>query len=426
MTVTVTHAFTNPVADDPTFTGVKPSHWNAAHTVTGLGTAAELNVGTSANNIVQLDGSGKLPAVDGSQLTNLPGGSGAVDSVNGFTGTVVLDPDDLDDSATTNKFTTASDISKLSGIEAAADVTDATNVAAAGAVMDGDFSANGLMARTAAGAYASRTITGTTDQIGVSNGNGQAGNPTLALATAVTASLALADTALQSGDADLTGATIHAATGKTTPADADTTALIDSAASNVLKKLTWANLKATLKSYFDTLYAPIGGGSGLIVGADAVVTASSSESTGGSGNYNYDSSPTTAPTTSQAYRKDDATLAYTAQSASNKLRFNYAGSGSYTFSQINGTQRVHVVAALYRDSEANAIAWAVAYSTTITATTTGNQTGRCGFNLTFLVDPPDTSAHTYHVRFVNTTAPTGQGTMGAIVGRIFSVEEMAI
>jgi hypothetical protein len=39
--------------------------------ITGLGTAATLNVGTSANNIVQLDGSALLPAVDGSQLTNL-------------------------------------------------------------------------------------------------------------------------------------------------------------------------------------------------------------------------------------------------------------------------------------------------------------------------------------------------------------------
>jgi hypothetical protein len=39
--------------------------------ISGLGTAATLNVGTSANNIVQLDGSAKLPIVDGSQLTSL-------------------------------------------------------------------------------------------------------------------------------------------------------------------------------------------------------------------------------------------------------------------------------------------------------------------------------------------------------------------
>lgn len=49
---------------------------------------------------------------------------------------------------------------------------------------------------------------------------------------------------------------VHDATSKTTPIDADEIGLIDSAASNVLKKLTWVNLKATLKTYFDTLYSP--------------------------------------------------------------------------------------------------------------------------------------------------------------------------
>lgn len=66
------------------------------------------------------------------------GGGGAVDSVNGQTGTVVLDPDDLDDTSTTNKFTTAAEISKLAGIEASADVTDTANVTAAGALMDSE------------------------------------------------------------------------------------------------------------------------------------------------------------------------------------------------------------------------------------------------------------------------------------------------
>lgn len=49
----------------------------AARTALALGTAATLNVGTSANNVVQLDGTGKLPAVDGSQLTGISGGSGS-------------------------------------------------------------------------------------------------------------------------------------------------------------------------------------------------------------------------------------------------------------------------------------------------------------------------------------------------------------
>lgn len=58
-------------------------------------------------------------------------------------------------------------------------------------------------------------------------------------------------------------ATIHAATSKATPVDADELAVSDSAASFGLKKLTWANLKATLKSYFDTLYAAVGAGGGV-------------------------------------------------------------------------------------------------------------------------------------------------------------------
>ena len=48
---------------------------STARTNLGLGTAATQDVGTSASNVVQLDGTAKLPAVDGSQLLNLPGGS---------------------------------------------------------------------------------------------------------------------------------------------------------------------------------------------------------------------------------------------------------------------------------------------------------------------------------------------------------------
>jgi len=42
-----------------------------ARTNLGLGTSAVINVGTGASQIVQLDGSSRLPAVDGSQLTNV-------------------------------------------------------------------------------------------------------------------------------------------------------------------------------------------------------------------------------------------------------------------------------------------------------------------------------------------------------------------
>jgi hypothetical protein len=62
-----------------------------------------------------------------------------------------------------------------------------------------------------------------------------------------------------SDGADVTSATtvgsaINGSSAKATPVDADAVALIDSAASNALKKTTWANVKATLKAYFDTLY----------------------------------------------------------------------------------------------------------------------------------------------------------------------------
>jgi len=46
----------------------------AQRTTLGLGSAATLDTGTGANSVVQLDGDGKLPAVDGSQLTGIVAG----------------------------------------------------------------------------------------------------------------------------------------------------------------------------------------------------------------------------------------------------------------------------------------------------------------------------------------------------------------
>lgn len=44
------------------------------------------------------------------------------------------------------------------------------------------------------------------------------------------------------------------ANSKTTPVDADSLPIVDSTDTSELKKSTWANIKATLKTYFDTLY----------------------------------------------------------------------------------------------------------------------------------------------------------------------------
>lgn len=102
-------------------------------------------------------------------------------------------------------------------------------------------------------AHASSHVTGGSDKIRDASAS-QDGLMTTAYASKLDGVEALADVT----DAGNVGAAIHGATAKTTPADADTAPLIDSEASNVLKKVTWANIKATLKTYFDTLYQAAG------------------------------------------------------------------------------------------------------------------------------------------------------------------------
>ena len=139
----------------------------AAYVEGTLGNAAGLDVGTTA---------GTVAAGDDSRFTDARAPTAhAASHTNGT--------DDIQNATASVKgLATAAQITKLDGIEASADVTDAANV----------------------------------------------------------------------------GSSIHGETEKTTPVDADTFALIDSAASNVLKKVTWANIKATLKTYFDTLYQAAG------------------------------------------------------------------------------------------------------------------------------------------------------------------------
>jgi len=55
-------------------------------------------------------------------------------------------------------------------------------------------------------------------------------------------------------------ASIHGVLEKDTPVDADEFGLSDSADTYLLKKISWANIKAKLKLYFDTLYMTFAGG----------------------------------------------------------------------------------------------------------------------------------------------------------------------
>jgi hypothetical protein len=134
-----------------------------------------------------------------------PKGTGVVNVLGDITLTGTVDGRDLQTDGT-----------KLDGIEALADVTDTANVAAAGAIMDGDFTGNGLMVRTGAGSYTNRSIAVTDAKLTVSNADGTAGNPTLGFgtvaladlndgATAVTASAVIADNVLVKGDGGTRG-----------------------------------------------------------------------------------------------------------------------------------------------------------------------------------------------------------------------------
>jgi hypothetical protein len=168
-----------------------------------------------ANGIASLGSDGKVPS---SQLP-ASGSSGTVTSVS---------------------VTTANGVS---GSVATSTTTPAITLTL-GAITPTSVAASG----TVTGSNLSGTNTG--DQTSVSGNAGTA--TTLATSRNI-------DGQAFNGSADITviAPGTHAATGKATPVDADEMPLVDSAASNVLKKLTWANLKATLKTYFDTLYATV-------------------------------------------------------------------------------------------------------------------------------------------------------------------------
>lgn len=74
----------------------------------------------------------RLTITDGVLSADIQGGTGAVDSVNGQTGTVVLDADDISDTSTTNKFTNATDIARLANTSGTntgdVSVTDSTEI----------------------------------------------------------------------------------------------------------------------------------------------------------------------------------------------------------------------------------------------------------------------------------------------------------
>lgn len=122
------------------------------------------STGSNDNRVLRADGTGGA-TLQASAVT--------IDDSGNVSGVGTVDGRDL-----------SVDGAKLDGIEAGADVTDAANVDAAGAVMNSDISANGHVVRTGSGTYTSRSVAvGSGNHLTVSNGDGVSGNPTLDLAT---------------------------------------------------------------------------------------------------------------------------------------------------------------------------------------------------------------------------------------------------
>lgn len=75
--ITVSNSGTTWTIDNQSVTYSKLQQTNSGNIVlgkstNGSGTITEIPIGVAANNLIQLDNTAKLPAVDGSQLTNLP------------------------------------------------------------------------------------------------------------------------------------------------------------------------------------------------------------------------------------------------------------------------------------------------------------------------------------------------------------------
>ena len=92
--------------------------------------------------------------------------------------------------------------------------------------------------------------------------------------TGTDATRAVTPDAYRDAFATTEAAIVHAATEKTTPADADELGLIDSATSYVLKKLTWANVKATLLTWLrlSTTIIPQNAPQGFLINGKISVT----------------------------------------------------------------------------------------------------------------------------------------------------------
>jgi hypothetical protein len=169
---------------------------------------------------------------------------------------------------------------------------------------------------------------------------------------------------------------------------------------------------------------------GVWIDHKRVETTGTGSQTAPSGSAVYSYSTSTPPTTSQRRRIDTATLSFTAKAANNLLRFRYDAdhngyvSGGTVGNAVSADQPSFV--ALYRDSEANAIAWRKLDS--LGAINDGYTPQHISSVLE--VTAPDAAAHTYTIA-IHSGAIDGGGTDAArditeLTRRAFEVEEKAV
>lgn len=169
---------------------------------------------------------------------------------------------------------------------------------------------------------------------------------------------------------------ISSATSKATPVDADMLPLYDSAATTTQTKLSWANVKATMKTYLDGVYLALvaPGTSGNLLTSNGAAWVSSPPAAAvlpaGSTLQQVEATPyTTNSNTTTRIPSDDTipqntegteyiTVSITPTNASNRLRIEFDCPVCY----INAAD--YAVAALFQDSTAGALAASIQYTAT--------------------------------------------------------------
>jgi hypothetical protein len=274
MTVTVKHPFVSAIPDSADTSLVRPSNWNADHTIIGLGTAAEKDVGV-ANGVASLDSGGKVPVselpaavlgalsyqgtwnastntptlasgvgtkgyyyvVSVAGSTNLDGitdwnvgdmavysgtawqqidNTDAVTSVNGYTGTVVLNASDV---GAQPAGTYVTSVGATAPVASSGGTTPTISMAAANTTTDG------YLTSTDWNTFNNKTSnTGTVTSVGITAGSAivvsgspitTSGNMTVGVSTKLAAinSLSGAGFFTQNGSGAIAGRTIQAGTG---------------------------------------------------------------------------------------------------------------------------------------------------------------------------------------------------------------------